>query len=325
MKHKSFFEKYCEQETFNDKRTISKEEPIDVIIPLINTNPLFEKNLHSFYREIPINRLIIGNGGCTDNSIEIVKKFPRVKVIDQTKYRSQGYCIAELISHVETEWFIYLHADVYLPENWYENMKQHQKDYDWFECDRKMVVLIEHTNPNLKLSKRALSGSQMGRKKAFENIIPIIEDDFLQRNEDMIFHELVIKEGFKYGRVFDTFHYHQIMNKKGEKEPRIEKVSVQKSLDKEWEIKIYNMQVKGIIKYLQPKPYLLNNINTSLNILQKHNALDIEDFKKWVYNTNKSWLKYIGIEDPPYLIILKKITNRLKLIQNKIFRVKVYE
>ena len=118
--YKSFFEIFCEIEEFIDRKELSNENAIDVIIPLINTNTLFEKNLHSFYREIPINRLIIGNGGCTDNSIEIVKKFPRVKVIDQFKYRSQGFCIAELISHVNSEWFIYLHADVYLPEKWYE-------------------------------------------------------------------------------------------------------------------------------------------------------------------------------------------------------------
>ncbi len=321
MKMDFFLDIYCKKEEFIDKLKQSNNDAVDVIIPLINTNPLFEKNIYSFYREIPINRLIIGNGGCTDDSIEIVKKFPRVNLIDQSKYQSQGYCIAELISSVETEWFIYLHADVYLPENWYKNMKKYQKEYDWFECNRRMIVLTEFNSPNLRYIKRALSGSQMGRKKAFENVIPIIDDDYLQRNEDIIFQELVIKEGYKYGRIFDTFHYHQIMNKKGEKEAKIDRIIIQRALDKEWLIKIYNMQVKGIIKYLQPNKYLLNNIKTSLMVLQNNlNALDIEDFRKWVYKTNKNWLKYIKIEDSLLLKILKKIIKRLKLIYNKIFR-----
>ncbi len=294
---KSFInEKFCQSTKLIDRKIISNEQPIDVIIPLINTNPLFEKNLYSFYKEIPINNLIIGDGGCTDDSIEIVKKFPRIKVIDQSKYISQGYCIAELISHVETEWFIYLHGDVYLPENWYYAMKRNKDKYDWFECDRYYVVLLEYFDPNLKNTKRALSGSQMGRKKAFENIIPKINDDYLQRNEDIIFHELILQEGYKYGRIFDTFHYHQIMNKRGEMEPDIKKISIKRFRDKEWEKKIYTMQAKGIIKYLNPKPYLISIVNNSLSKLLDYNELNINQFKKWVYKTNKIWLNYINLE-----------------------------
>ena len=34
----------------------------------------FGSSLYSFYREIPINRLIIGDVGSTDDSLEILKK-----------------------------------------------------------------------------------------------------------------------------------------------------------------------------------------------------------------------------------------------------------
>lgn len=318
MKYDSFLNKYCEKEEFIDRKSISNDESVDVIIPLINTNPLFEKNLYSFYREIPIDRLIIGDAGCTDDSIEIVKKFPRVKVIDQTKYRSQGYCIAELISLVTTEWFVYLHSDVFLPDNWYNNMKKFRKNYDWFECDRRMVALLEFDAPNLRSTERALSGSQMGRKKAFENIISKIDDDYLQRNEDIIFHELIINEGFKYGRVFDTFHYHQIMNKNGEREPKIEKISIQRAHGREWEIKIYTMQAKGIIKYLTPKPYLVKNVNNAITRLVALNVLDISEFRNWVNKTNKIWLKYIKTEDSFFKKIKKLFLNKISFINSKI-------
>ena len=49
MNLESFLDKYCEEQEFTDKKVISNEDPIDVIIPLINTNPLFKKNLYSFY------------------------------------------------------------------------------------------------------------------------------------------------------------------------------------------------------------------------------------------------------------------------------------
>ncbi len=297
MNNKSIFYKYYSKEEFIDRIKLQKEEPIDVLIPLINTNELFEKNLYSFYREIPINRLVIGNGGCTDNSIEIVKEFPRVIIIDQSKYKSQGYCIKELIENVKTEWFIYLHADIYLPENWYNKMKKHQKEYDWYECYRKMTTLVEFWSENQHKQERAFSGSQMGRTKAFKNIIPKIDDDYLQRNEDIIFHELILQEGYKYGRVSDCFHYHQMMNKKGEMEPKFKRIIIEKEKDKKWEEKISNMQARGIIKYLIPKQYLINIVNNSIYALYNLGVLDWQEFRDWTKKTNTIWLKYIKKKD----------------------------
>jgi len=307
MEKKSFFKKYYHEEEFIDRVQLRNEASVDVIMPIFNTNPLFEKNLKSIYREIPINRLIIGDGGCTDDSLEILNKFPRVMIIDQTKNRTLGYCIAELISHVKTEWFFYFHADVYLPENWYNTMKNYQNKYDWCESDSRIVTMIEY-DPNIKNVKRAYSGSQMGRKKAFTNIISKIDDDFLYRNEDIVFQQLILEDGFKYGRINDTYYYHQVMNKKGEKEPKLRRVSIEKDNDREWEIKTYIMQVKGIIKYSKPRSYLIKAVNKPLRILLQYNAIDIIDFRNWVKNTNESWLKYIVLDDP----IAKKIINKLQ-------------
>ncbi|KKL12685.1 hypothetical protein LCGC14_2533300 [marine sediment metagenome] len=86
MGEKSIFKDYYSKVEFIDRKTLVNEEAIDVIVPIINTNALFETNLYSWYREIPINRLFIGFGGGTDNSLEILKKFPRVIIINQEKY-----------------------------------------------------------------------------------------------------------------------------------------------------------------------------------------------------------------------------------------------
>ncbi|MFX1443667.1 MAG: methyltransferase domain-containing protein [Promethearchaeota archaeon] len=316
MINESLLERLFQKEEFFDRKTSTSEEGVDVIIPLMNTNILFERSLISFYREIPINRLIIGDAGITDDSLDILKKFPRVKIVEQSKYISLGYCITELISLVETKWFIYLHSDVYLPENWYDNMKKYQNQYDWFECDSTNVVLIEFKR-NLEKIKRAYSGSQMGRTKAFKNIISNIDDDFLYRNEDIIFQELILKEGFKYGRVFDTFHFHQIMNKKGKVEPKYKNVIIERELDEKWEKKTYNMQARGIIKYLLPKPYLIDSVNKALRVLQKHDALNIREFKQWVLKTNKAWLDHLFIEKKiPFHF---KIINKFQQILSTIF------
>jgi len=293
MDQGTIFDRYHLEKSFFDRFKEDGEEGVDVIMPIFNTNELWGKNLQSFYREIPINRLIIGDGGCTDDSIEIANQFPRVKIIDQSNRNSLGYCIKELIKNVETEWFIYLHADVYLPGDWYDNMVKYQNKYDWFECYRKMTILVEYWAQAENKAVRAYSGSQMGRKKAFKDVLPKIDDDYLYRNEDIIFRGLIEAAGFKYARISDTFHYHQVMNKKGENEPKFKKVMIEKERDEKWEKRTYDMQARGIIKYLQPKKHLIESVNSSIAKLSNLGVLNWPEFKKWVKKTNPVWLKYI--------------------------------
>lgn len=318
MEQNSIFHQYYRKETFIDKKDSSEEEPIDVIIPIINTNELFEKNLYSIYKEIPVNRLLIGNGGSTDHSLEILKKFPRVEIINQTKHKTLGFCIAELISLVETDWFVYLHSDVYLTKNWYDEMKKNKDNYDWFESDSRVTTLIKF-DPGIKNAVRAYSGGQMGKKKAFDNIIPKIKDDYLYRNEDIIFKELIKQEGFKWGRVLETYYYHQVMNKKGGRIPDYERIDIKLVQDRQYEIDTLLKQVKGIIKYSSPKAYLLYLVNEPLKALKWYKAINLYEFTKWVEKTNKSWIKYLEISEnekkpEPVPTPIQKIYYKLKEI-----------
>jgi len=318
MPKKSIFETYYIREEFVDRKVSTEEAGVDVIIPLINTNELWKSNLYSFYREIPINRLLIGDGGCTDNSIEIVKKFPRVEVVDCSKYVSLGYCVKKLMELVETEWFVYLHADVYLPERWYDEMVKHQGRYDWFECYRKVTPLLELWSEEQHKAERAYSGSQMGRIAAFRDVLPEIDDDYLQRNEDIIFMELIQEKGFNYARVNNTFHYHQVMNREGEMEPKYKHFSIGKEKDEEWGIRMGTMYVKGIIKYLGPKPYLVAEVNWSIGRLLTNKALDWASFKHWVRDTNPIWLRHISKKQYLALKATKKAKGLLKLLRTRL-------
>ena len=271
-------------------------------------------NLISIYREIPVNKLIVGDGGSTDNSIQILTKFPRVEIIDQRDFKTLGFCISDLISRVETEWFIYFHSDVYLSENWYDKMKSYQNKYDWFESDNRTAILFE-VDSKMKQAKRAYSGGQMGKTKAFEKIIKKIDDDYLYRNEDIVFQELILEEGFKYGRVFDTFYYHQLMSKYGDNVPRLRNIHIERIQNKLWEIDTHIKQVKGIIKYTNPKPRLIIAVNKPINILKKLDALNISEFKSWVKNTNVEWLKYLQLDQT----IFQKIKKNLIFLLKKLF------
>ena len=53
------------------------------------------------------------------------------------------------------------------------------------------------------------------------------------------------------------------------------------------------MQYRGIIKYLNPKDYLIKNVFLSILKLINMNEFDWSEFKIWVKETNPVWLNHI--------------------------------
>ncbi len=275
---------------FVDRLGREPDRAVDVIIPILHTNELWRANLLSIYREIPVKRLLLGDGGCIDNSIEIACNFPRVEVFDHRSFRSLGFSIRCLIDKVSTDWFVYLHSDVYLPRGWFDAMCAGQQKYDWFECGQNVAVMVEYLPPTLEV-ERAYSGSQMGRKTAFADVLPKIDDDYLYRNEDIIFANLIKNAGFRYGKVKETFHYHQLMFKESPWLRRVKRATFELELSREEEIRAARTYVMGIIKYLKPNEAtdLIAGINENIERLRQLSALDRAAFACWVAETNAAW------------------------------------
>ncbi len=312
MKDESIFSKYYSKHDFADRYIKEKNETVDVIIPLIHTNELWKINLYSFYKEIPINRLLLGDGGCIDNSINIVRQFPRVKVYDHRNIKTLGYSIKKLIEEVKTEWFIYLHSDVFLPEGWFNEMKAKKSEYDWFGCPMRHTVMIEYTYTD---EERPYAGSQMGKKVAFTNLLNNIEDDYIYRQEDFVFANIVEKGGFKHGKVNNTFHYHQVMHKEGKAERKIKKVNISLDIGRKEEIRSNTMQIKGIIKYLDPNPELAARMSYNFMKLIELNVFSWKDYKNYILKTNAKWLPYIKYWRIKLGFILNNILYRNKYIK----------
>jgi hypothetical protein len=314
----SIFRTYYTRQPFVDLFLEQPEKGIDVIIPVIHTNELWEENLLSFYREIPIHSLLIGDGGCIDDSIEIVKRFPRVIVLDHKNFISLGYSICKLIEAVETEWFVYLHSDVYLPEGWFEMMLPYQKKYDFYECRQQATLLVEYPIDYTNYH-RALSGAQMGKVDAFQNILPIIDDDFLYRTEDIILSKLVMELGYKYGHIDNAFHYHQTMRKPTPWSRKVKEVEIYLELSRGEEVRTWSMHAKGIIKYLQPSdPWLIDVVTGSIINLQELGEFDRNEFERWIKETNPVWLPYI--KKGLLKMRLKKYISQIMRTFNRLFK-----
>ncbi len=315
MKNNSIFETlFSSPSSLIDLKMAEPSLPsVDVIIPVFNTNPFWKTNLLNYYKTIPINRLLIGNGGCKDNTLEIAKQFPRVVIIDQTKYKTLGFSLRNLIEAVETEWFIYLHSDVFLPADWFKMMSKNQTQYDWFESNQRSTVLFDFlSHDHAKTSfQRAYSGAQMGRKNAFNKIIKKIDDDFLYRNEDIVLANLIESNGFKYGRVSETFIYHQVTNKNGELEPKISSINIERVRDVEWEMKTMDMQIRGIIKYTQPNSNTIDNVMVVIKEMKKTGSFHKKEFLVWIKETNPTWL--FTVKKILILLIIQSFIKETKI------------
>lgn len=302
----SIFQRYYKPEKLADRFARDPSGAIDVIIPVIHTNELWEANLHSIYRDVPVNRLLISDGGCKDDSIAIVSRFPRVTVLDHRAYKSLGYCLRKLIEDVQTEWFIYVHSDVFLPDGWFDAMRTHQRTYDWFGCPQRITVQVEYPNVDKMFDEvRPYAGSQMGRKTAFLDGIKKIDDDFVYRQEDYVMAACVPEA--KHGRIEDTFHYHQVMHKVSPWARKLSRVAVQVEWSREEEIRASTMQFKGIVKYLRPSRILTLEAEVHIAKLIDLGATTWPEVMEWIGATNPEWVPHIK----PWRIRMRKLRSEL--------------
>lgn len=103
---------------------------IDTVLLTKNSvQPCLNDCLNSLKNNIPINKLIVVDGGSTDRTIELIEEyneyFPVEVLIDKggrAKSREIG------IRAVQTEWFLFVDSDVILCENWFVKAKKYIDD-----------------------------------------------------------------------------------------------------------------------------------------------------------------------------------------------------
>lgn len=260
----------------------------------MHANELWRQNLLSFYREIPINRLLIGDCGCDRHLLTVALEFPRVHVFDHRQYVSLGYSLRKLIEAVQTEWFVYLHSDVYLPQDWFAHISSHRESLDWIECRPVLTTMVEIPLDHSRVH-RPFSGAQLGRTSTFFGFLPKIEDDYLYRNEDIVLAELLKDAGGKYSRVYDVFHYHQEMAKPSPWERRVESVKFAWQMDKAEQERAYTMQIKGLVKYLKPRDDMPLDHYDMLNAfrgLEQINADQAKAIWRWIALQDPAWARW---------------------------------
>lgn len=258
-----------------------KEEKFDVICCLLQPNPAyFYNNVETWFKEIPIRKLYFGCN-LSLKEVEILQKqYPEIELIDQREIYTQGKCLADLMNLVETNWFVYLHADVELTSYCFEVMKRERgKDVGIIESNREIWDGHCTTYPNYVKTRRSYSGFQLFQKKAIENIISRIDDDWIFRSEDLIFQNAIEQSGYRYVKSY-AMHIHQA-----------EELQVVNNFGIQGKQKIKECQFKAYIKYAIPEEEILIPacIVSLTDYIRKYKMDIYEFFMDFVLKYNKEW------------------------------------
>jgi hypothetical protein len=316
-----------ENHPFFDLGSDSSEQ-IDVIIPLLHSNQLWEQNLKTYYREIPIGKLIVGDAGCIDGSLEVLKNFPRVEILDHRKIATLGKSLALMIKEVTTPEFAYLQSDVALPPGWLSRMREDLLKYQWVGSPMHLCVLADYRNDFRAV--RPLAGAQLGKAAAFSGFEEYIDDDYVYRQEDFVLANFVIEKGFKVGNSSQTYHLHQFMHRitTGE-ENKIKSINVEVSSSASEMRRVTESQMKGMLKYTSPSYDLAKNevirivrhtLASNPNLLITFLAFAKSDAPQWVSVLKKSAVResitvlYVGTKTLLSALGFRKIQLLLRII-----------
>jgi len=243
---------------------------IDIICPVHFVDlDIFKNFLDTWFFNIPIRKLIIGIGKENQELKKLLDYYftHDCIIMEQHTYKTLGYCLQELIDQVETEYFIFLHADVEIPQEWFEQM--------WISRVKGILESLKAPSfgPESFIQaskKRAYSGAQLILKESVENLN--FDDDFIYTNEDIIIQNIVQNRGFSYIKT-PIFHHH---HKKYRKRTQPRKTILQ------W-------QWKGIIKYAFPSSNLMRYVKGIVKMLSQDYEIQT-DLKAEIELLNPKWI-----------------------------------
>ncbi len=289
---------------FEDRRLAQPQiESVDVVIPLLHAPENFKENIYSYYSDVSINHLIIGNAGVTKDKLDFLRTLPRVLIVDHTKIHSQGYSLQLLFDLVKTDWFIYFHSDVSIPEGWYDEMITYKCKYDFYES--RCIDPYDKLNPifNIEFKKmRAYSGAQIGRTEIFKKITKL-EDDYVVRTEDLFFQQEIQKLGYRYGKIPTIYHYHHVKGKTI-RDP----------------VEVAMETLKATIKYFNPDiNYNKKTVLGKILLLKKEKAWDTNYWQNFANLNNPDWLPKIKKFEK--FSLFTRITNRIKKLRNTLNKI----
>lgn len=158
---------------------------VSIIIPVYNEASQLDKNLKKLFNNLENFNIevILSDGGSTDNTLAIARKYP-CKILSSEKGRARQMNTACL--QACGNFLLFLHADSYLPDDWLNHVET-SEDWGFFPINLSgkhwLLRIIENAiNLRSRVSRIATGDQGLYFNKAFYRLlngfpdIPIMED-----------------------------------------------------------------------------------------------------------------------------------------------------
>lgn len=191
----------------------------DVVMLTKNSmRPSLPETLASVYANVPVNRLIVVDGGSSDGTVEYLSRQKNAVLIDDSR-GTRATARQKGVERVETDYFAFVDSDVILQEQWYALAMA------WFANDVGGVSTFPRQLGDEADTQRAVAKlyglrrvSDLARRKRFDTAAAVIRTEAvrgiripgeLQAGEDEYIGRVIQSRGFKAFVVPTPVIYHQ--------------------------------------------------------------------------------------------------------------------
>jgi glycosyltransferase involved in cell wall biosynthesis len=110
----------------------NKNAAVDVVIRTRNSSELLSQCLDSIFAEIPVRKVIIVDGGSTDDTLKIASSYPGVEIYVKPEL-NLGQATQFGFSVAKADWVAVIDSDMVLQKGWFDEMSKYMDQADAIE------------------------------------------------------------------------------------------------------------------------------------------------------------------------------------------------
>ena len=140
---------------------------VDVVIRTRNSAELLPQCLDAIFAEIPVRKVIIVDGGSTDDTLEIASRYPDVDVYSRPEL-NLGQATQFAFSVAQADWVAVIDSDMVLQKGWFDEMSRYMDQADAIEGCRIEYYRLRRVQ-NLTKVRYGVFGQTLLKRSALQN------------------------------------------------------------------------------------------------------------------------------------------------------------